>query len=278
MSWQQFQFKLRFFQQKVNQGLTLGQAEKDFEQSELTNLYAKSKLSGAPKALFERLFLIADRESIKRTMSILADIDMSASFSDSSVHKRILSKLGYLTALLTVFVIVTSVYRFYVYPIFATLSDSYAGLTSEYFGWIPNIWLLTTLLAIVALTYCISLQRSIQNMDKVVTSRIRKSSNWLLPKGIRNEIEQLQHIFAYTFDSNVSSDLAHTMKTVKDNGLDEAEEVPRLLRFSLEMLALQLSQYAKRLFNLSFAAMAVAIGFFLIQIYDPIFNLGALLG
>ena len=278
MSWKQFHFKCRFFLQEINEGSTLQQANQSFDNSKLGYLYSDKKLSGIQKELFDKIFTLSSLKDIKRTLQIFSSIDLAENFSSSVVYKNIINKLAYLEAITVVFVVFITVYKLFVYPAFSDLITQYPSISDPSFDLIPSMWVLGLTVSTLTLMFTFSLRKYVKNIDTLVVRLPSKFMQFLMPKKAVSEIAMLNKVINIPLEKNrLNDEFDDKVNALVKSGLDESFELTSLFNHHSERLEFVIWQYAKKMFSFMYTLMALGIGFYIMQIYDPIFKLGAII-
>ncbi|MEW6983959.1 hypothetical protein AAD001_15005 [Colwelliaceae bacterium 6471] len=277
MSWKQFHFKCRYFLQKINEDSTLQQANQSFENSDLDTLYSDKKLTGIQKELFDKIFTLSSIKDIQRTLQIFSSIDLAANLSSSDVYKNIINKLTYLEAITVVFVVFITIYKLFVYPAFSDLITQYPSLSYPSFDLIPSMWVLGLTVSTLTLMFTFSYRKYVKSIDTLIVRLPSKVMKFLIPKKAVNEIIKLNKIITTPLEKNrVDDDFNKKITALVEMGLDESFELSSLFIHHSEKLEFIIWQHAKRMFTFMYTLVTLGIAFYIIQIYDPIFKLGAI--
>ena len=269
-------FKCRFFLKKVNEGLTLPQANLAFEKSGLDRLYCENNLTSIQKKLFDNIFHLASIADIKRTLDVFASINISDSIASSTVYKNIINKLAYLEVITVVFALFITIYTLFVFPVFSNLIDQYPDIGDNSFHLLPSIWILGLTASALPLIFTISFRHFVKNIDSIIVELPSKHHKFFIPKNAMKEITSLNNIITGPLnDNNVNDDLSNKVDAITEAGLNESVELGLLFSHHSEKLEQSIWQYAKRMFAFMYTLVTLSIGFYVIQIYNPIFKLGA---
>ncbi|GAA5139375.1 hypothetical protein [Thalassotalea piscium] len=278
MSWKQFHFKCRFFLQKINEGQTLNQTSQLFEQSNLTTLYAKNDLTSIQKELFDKVLNLSSREDAQRALTILSSIDLAESLTSSKVYKSIMAKLGYLEAISVVFIVFISIYKAFVFPVFSSLVQQYPSIGSNTFELMPFVWGLGLISAAFTLIATFLFRKYVKNIDKFIIKLPSNKITFFIPQKALNEIIKLNKIIKCSFSKNsADDDFSDQLNAVNNMGLDESVELSSLFAHHSEQLEMIIQQQAKRMLTIFYTVLTLAIAFYILQVYDPIFKLGAII-
>lgn len=279
MSWVQFHFKCRYFLQKTNEGLTLQQAKKSFEKSSLDTLYSEKDLTGIQKELFDRIFHLPNINDVKRALKIFSSINLAESLASSKAYKSITNKLSYLEVITAVFITFITIYKLFVYPVFSELIQQYPALGGDFFGLIPSMWLLGITVSVLTFMFTFSYRKYIKNIDSFVINLPNKNLKFIIPKNVLVEITKLNKIITMALNKKGSRDSFYNkLDAINEMGLDESIELASLFKHQAEKLETIIWQHSKRTFGFMYSLVTLGIAFYIIQIYDPIFKIGVVLG
>mgnify|MGYP000147352144 CR=1 FL=1 len=276
MSWVQFHFKCRFFLQKINEGLTLQQTNKLFEKSGLNSFYSEKDLTGLQKALFDKIFLISSTADIKRALKVFSSIDMGESLTSPKAYKSITDKLLYLEVITAVFIMFITIYKLYVYPVFADLIQEYPEMGNDTFDYLPSMWLVGMTVALFTLVFTLSYRKYLKNIDKFVINKPSRSMGLFIPKRIIVEITALNSVITAPLNGNQNDDdFRKIIDAIVETGLDESVELTALFKHHSEKLELAIWQHSKRMIGVMYVLVILGISFYIMQIYQPLFQIGA---
>lgn len=277
MNWQPFHFKCRYFLQKVNEGLTLQQASKAFETSDAATLYSTEDLTGIQKELFDKVLLCSNIDDTKKTLKTFSVINFAENFSSSETYETIKNKLSYLEAITVIFIMFISIYKLYVFPVFAEMFQQHPTLENEYFHLTPSIWLLSLTVALLAFMFTFSYRKYIKNIDVLVINLPSKILRAFIPKKVMVEISKLNEIITIPLNLKGSdNDFSKKMATITAMGLDESTELNYLFKYQAEKLKSVVWQHSKQVLSTLSALVTIGVAFYIFQIYDTIFKLGAI--
>lgn len=278
MSWEQFHFKCRFFLQKVSKGLTIQEAGKCFEKSDVKSLYSAKDLIGIQKELFDKIFYLSSITDAERALKVFSSINIAKSLASSKTFKSITNKLAYLESITAIFVVFITIYKLYVYPVFYGLIQQYPGLGNELFALVPSMWLMGLTLALLTFMFTFSYRKYIKNIDILVINKPSSSMKFFIPKHVMAEISTLNKIVMAPLNKNRSDDyFCKKMATLAEMGLDESVELTSLFSYHSEKLEFAIWQHSKRMFGFMYVLVTSAIAFYIMQIYEPLFKLGAII-
>lgn len=276
MSWNQFHFKCRFLLQEINSGSTLQQANQSFTGSKLGALYSDEKLSGIQKSLLDGVFKLSSIKDIRHALRVYSSLDLSRSCGSSEAFTGIISKLTSLQITTAVFVVFITIYKFFVYPTFYDLAAQYPSLSNATFSSIPLIWLIGVAISMLTIALTIFLIKFIKNIDAMIVKSPHRAAVVFMPKKAVDEIVTLNRIINLPIKRVKNNhDFDEKYSALIDSDLDESIELTALFNHHSEKLELILTQYAKPILALMNVLITLGIAFYIIQIYDPIFSLGA---
>ncbi|REL25468.1 hypothetical protein DXX93_02145 [Thalassotalea euphylliae] len=278
MSWAQFNFNCRYYLNLLNQGSTLQQAKQSLECSSLAKLYGEQSLSGIQQSLLDKVFHLSSIKDAQRTLNLYASIDFAGCLALSGAAKDLVAKLSYLASISIFFAAFITLYQVYVFPVFADLAAQYPALKSDSFELLPSAWVAGLIVALSTLVMSIALKHQIKNIDRAVVNSPNRIAILLLPKRILATASKLQQIIA---TPSVQGRRAETtdkfdaqLNELAQLRHDESAELALLFEYHAQQLTLTLHDYANRAHQLLYGAVVLGIGFYIVQIYDPIFKLG----
>ncbi|XQW85304.1 hypothetical protein ACOYR1_00830 [Thalassotalea piscium] len=278
MSWKQFHFKCRFFLHKINEGSTLQQAAQLFETSDLNTLYSDQKLTGTQKELFDKILQLTSINETKRALALYSSINFSENLSSSNRYKNILHKFAYLDTITLVFVVFITIYQLFVYPVFFDLVTQYPKMADSTFSFLPSLWVLGIIIAALTLLCTFSCRKYIKNLDTLIVRLPSKLMTFITPKKAVSEMVKLNKIINTPFKTyKVSDDFDKKIDALHQMGLDDALELSLLFVHHSEKLEFIIWQKAKRMVSVMYTIVTIAIAFYIVQIYDPIFKIGVII-
>lgn len=275
MSWGLFHFKCRYFIQKTNEELTLQQANKAFEGSDLHMMYSEKDLTGIQKELFDKIFQLSSITEIKRALNVFSSINLAESLTSSKTLKVISNKLSYLEVITAVFIMFITIYKLYVYPVFSDIIQQYPALGNSSFDFVSSMWLLGLAVAFLTFMFTFSYRKYIKNIDVLIINKPSRAMKFFTSKNVMAEILMLNKIITTPLDINRGDEsFRKKMIAIVEAGLDESVELTSLFGYHSERLELAIWQHFKRMFGVIYTLVILGIAFNIMQIYEPLFKLG----
>lgn len=275
MSWGLFHFKCRYFIQKTNEELTLQQANKAFEGSDLHMMYSEKDLTGIQKELFDKIFQLSSITEIKRALNVFSSINLAESLTSSKTLKVISNKLSYLEVITAVFIMLITIYKLYVYPAFSDIIQQYPALGNSAFDFASSMWLLGLAVAFLTFMFTFSYRKYIKNIDVLIINKPSRAMKFFTSKNVMAEILMLNKIITTPLDINRGDEsFRKKMIAIVEAGLDESVELTSLFGYHSERLELAIWQHFKRMFGVIYTLVILGIAFNIMQIYEPLFKLG----
>ncbi len=275
MSWGLFHFKCRYFIQKTNEELTLQQANKAFEGSDLHMMYSEKDLTGIQKELFDKIFQLSSITEIKRALNVFSSINLAESLASSKTLKVISNKLSYLEVITAVFIMLITIYKLYVYPAFSDIIQQYPALGNSAFDFASSMWLLGLAVAFLTFMFTFSYRKYIKNIDVLIINKPSRAMKFFISKNVMAEILMLNKIITTPLDINRGDEpFRKKMIAIVEAGLDESVELTSLFGYHSERLELAIWQHFKRMFGVIYTLVILGIAFNIMQIYEPLFKLG----
>ena len=275
MSWGLFHFKCRYFIQKTNEELTLQQANKAFEGSDLHLMYSEKDLTGIQKELFDKIFQLSSITEIKRALNVFSSINLAESLTSSKTLKVISNKLSYLEVITAVFIMFITIYKLYVYPAFSDIIQQYPALGNSSFDFVSSMWLLGLAVAFLTFMFTFSYRKYIKNIDVLIINKPSRAMKFFISKNVMAEILMLNKIITTPLDINRGDEsFRKKMIAIVEAGLDESVELTSLFGYHSERLELAIWQHFKRMFGVIYTLVILGIAFNIMQIYEPLFKLG----
>ena len=278
MSWAQFNFNCRYYLNHLNQGSTLQQAKQSLEHSSLATLYGEQSLSDVQQSLLDKVFHLSSIQDIQRTLNLYASIDFAGCLASSNAAKDLVNKLSYLASIAVFFAGFITLYQVYVFPVFADLVAQYPALKSDSFDLLPSAWLAGLIVALATLVMSVALKRQIKNIDRTVVNSPNRIARLFLPKQILTTLSNLQQIIATPpvqgRQAGTTDKFDAQLNDLAQLGDGELAELALLFNYHAQQLTESLNDYANRVYKLLYGAVVLGIGFYIVQIYDPIFKLG----
>ncbi len=278
MSWLQFHFKCRFYLQKLNQGASIQQAAITFEEANLDELYSEKESSSLQKELFRKITSLVHNSDTIKALKVFSSLNLSESLTTSKTNKNITEKLSYLEAITAVFLVFITIYKLFVYPVFFELLQQYPSLSSQLFTLFPSMWFIGLTIALFTFVFTFSYRKYLKNIDAVVINQSSKAMKIFTPKNVLAEMQTLHQIISLPLGSQQSDSLLNKkMNKIIEAGLDESVELSYLYQHHAEKLDAAIWKHAQRMFGFMYTLMTISIGFYIMQVYEPIFKLGALI-
>jgi len=278
MSWLQFHFKCRFYLQKLKQGASIQQAARSFEEANFDELYSEKENSSLQKELFSKITSMVHNSDTIKALKIFSSLNLSESLTTSKTNKNINERLSYLEAITTVFVVFITIYKLFVYPVFFELIQQHPSLSSQLFTLFPSMWFIGLTIALLTFVFTFSYRKYLKNIDAVVINQPSKAMKIFTPKNVLTEMQTLHQIITLPLGNQQSDSLFNKkMNKIIEVGLDESVELSYLYQHHAEKLDTAIWRHAQRMFGFMYALMTISIGFYIMQVYEPIFKLGALI-
>lgn len=278
MNWLQFHFKCRFYFQKISQGASTEEAERLFNEAGLSELYSEKESTGLPKELFKKITSLTQSNEIKSALKIFSSLNFSENLATSKTMKGITDKLSYLEAITVVFLVFISIYKFFVYPVFVELMLQQPHLETELFSLFPSMWFIGITIALLTYIFTFSYRKYLKNIDAVVINQPSKARKFFTPQNVLTEIQALHQIITLPLANKQSECAFHLkIKKLSEMGLDESVEVSYLYQHHANKLDIAIGRHANKIFAILYALITINIGFYIMQVYEPIFQLGALI-
>jgi hypothetical protein len=278
MSWLQFHFKCRFYLQKLNQGASIQQAASSFEEANFDELYSEKESTNLQKELFNKITSLVHNSETIKALKVFSSLNLSESLTTSKTNKNITEKLSYLEAITAVFLVFITIYKFFVYPVFFELIQQHPSLNSQLFTLFPSMWFIGLTIALLTFVFTFSYRKHLKNIDAVVINQPSKAMKIFTPKNVLTEMQTLHQIITLPLGNQQSDNLFNKkMNKIIEVGLDESVELSYLYQHHAEKLDVAIWSHAQRMFGFMYALMTISIGFYIMQVYEPIFKLGALI-
>ncbi|WP_448564916.1 hypothetical protein [Thalassotalea ganghwensis] len=275
MNWEQFNFKSRFFLQRLKQGATLQQAEQAYKSSGLEHLYQDNSSATIQQQLFDQLFQLSNPADVIKALAFFKEISLSGAIQGALLFGRVLKKLDAIVVLSIMFGFFISFFNFYIYPAFLSLTSEYPNIVGQLFYQLPLLWGVGISLTVVVLVISFLIKRFLKRIDRFIISLPNMAMSWFVPKSIKVELFNLNQLLGYALSkANLNSDLQNELGLIAQNGMDVNHELNNLFNLKFQKLIMMIQSYTRHLLRLLYVIIVTAIAFFVMQIYDPIFKLG----
>jgi len=279
MSWSKFNFNCRFLSQKLSE-------TDDFENAQVVLLekYGNHQVGGdlpensAENKLFSKIIEKTDDKNLPRILSIYGKLDLSW---DLSALTKLNNIRNYLFFLFTVFLFLSSIYRFFVLPEFINIFNEMEHQITGGLKQFNNTWLVTifimVLISIVLLRFGAivnKIGRSDFNFDSSIFTRL------FIPDKI---VIKLKHIEALSYApiehqlNEFSTKQIEIYKNFIADNLNVTFEIQTLLTAHRASLLKLINAQIAKLLALFALTVIGAIGYLVWSIYQPVFSLGMIL-
>ncbi|WNC70698.1 hypothetical protein RGQ13_11210 [Thalassotalea psychrophila] len=279
MSWSHFHFKCRFLTKKLELGLSPEQAIKALDAFDVSSLFQKVKLSGAPARLFDEILLINRSDKLLECLKSYNAVDMSeVSFNESMLVKQH-QKTNYMIALAIIYFIVGSIFKVYVLPNYFEVYRLFDGEVAAKVLAFDTIYVFSTLFFSLFFILVFILIRKSKNLDEQLVSRKQMGSK-LFSNKMNSNLCRLSELVLAPIDIALGKNSSKTLSTLTDLKYQNIELSDEFKGFVVD-IKMSIEPDFNKLFNRYFSilqmALYLAIGYLITAMYTPIFSLGAVI-
>ncbi|WNC70163.1 hypothetical protein RI845_08485 [Thalassotalea nanhaiensis] len=280
MSWSHFHFKCRFLTQKLEQGYSPKQAIKELDAFDVSALFSKDKLIGAPARLFQEILLINDSEKLLKCLHNYNAVDMDEiSFNESTIVKQ-QQKINYMVALAVVYFTVGSIFKVFVLPSFNKIYQLFDNELDSKFLAFDAIYATSILVLTILFILIFILIRNTKNLDEQLVSRKSLKGSKLLSKKLNSNLTRLNELLLAPIDIALgknSSTILLSISQFNSQNIELSHEFKGLLVTMKKSIEPDFNRLINRYFNFLQISLFLAIGYLITVMYMPIFSLGAII-
>lgn len=279
MSWSKFHFNCRFLNQKLSEDV-------DFENAKrlLTAKYSNHQIGGDLKEssiennLLEKIISEPDPKKLQMLLSIYGRLNFSW---DLSALTKLINIRDYLFALVTIYLVISGIYKSFVLPVFIDVFDQMDVPVAAELERFNTIWLISiTLMLLVSIV--------LLNFYSFVNKIGKKENNFnssffykvFIPVKIINKLKQIDALSNAPIENQVnefSSEQIEIYNNFKSDNLDIAAELQMLLDASRVSLLKLINAQMTKLLALFSIVIIGSIGYLVWNFYQPIFSLGMII-
>ena len=282
MSWSKFHFNCRFLNQKLSEEVPIEKA-----QELLSNNYSKHQIGGVLKEssikshLFEKMIAESDPKRLKRLFSIYGSMNLSW---DLSALSRLRNIRNYLFVLLTVFIFISSVYKFFVLPAFINVFEEMDLNISSGLERFDFVWGMTITLMLLISFILLRFNSFVNKIDKIDKTDNNFNSTFfyklLISKKIIKMLKQIDALLYAPIEierNEYSAEQITIYKSFESDNLNTSTEVQNLIGCYRVTLIKLINARITKLLALFSIVIIAAIGYLVFSAYQPIFSLGMII-
>lgn len=279
MSWSKFHFNCRFLNQKLSEKVAFEKA-KELLSKKYSNHHIGGELeeSSVENNLYKKIILETDPNKLQILFSVYGKLNLSWDLSTLTKLKNI---RNYLFVLFTIFLFLSSIYKFFVLPAFINIFDQMDLPIASDLERFNTIWFVSISLMLLI---SIILLKFYSFVNQIGKKEIDLNSSLFLkvfiPVKILNKLKHIEALSNAPIENKVnefSSDQIDIYKSFQSDNLDIAEELQVLLDANrISLLKLINLQIAKLLAVFSIVVVS-SIGYLVWSFYQPIFSLGMII-
>lgn len=268
MTWERFHFTCRRHRRAPHVGFA--ETARYFRSHEDADLIGPPPSARAlPSTIMTRLAALSEQDRA-RAIALYADMDLEGA---APMPRKVLRSIAYLVAIGFVFLVMNSVFSLFVMPNFehafaeAGLKPPGQRIAGIDTATLPLLLmtLLTPMigLALYALHRCCKL-------DLPIGSQLR----WVLPRPIRHRYTNIVSLATYPLAQDASTaPLTDRLRALEAEGMDLAEELPRMIRHQWSELARSAQGYVNSLLIVAAVIILLTVAFYVTSAYAPLFVL-----
>lgn len=279
MSWSKFHFNCRFLNQKLSE-------EVDFEKAKrlLSAKYSNHQIGGDLKEssiennLLKKIISEPDPKKLQMLLSIYGRLNFSW---DLSVLTKLINIRDYLFALVTIYLVISGIYKSFVLPAFIDIFDQMDVPVAAELERFNTIWLISItlmlLVSIVLLNFYSFVNKIGKKENKFNSSFFYKV---FIPVKIINKLKQIDALSNAPIENQVnefSSEQIEIYNNFKSDNLDIAAELQILLNANRASLLKLINAQMTKLLALFSIIIIGSIGYLVWSFYQPIFSLGMII-
>lgn len=279
MSWSKFHFNCRFLHQKISEEVDLEKAKEL-----LLTKYSNNQIGGDLKEnsiednLFKNITLEPDPKKLQILLSIYGKLNLSWDLSDLT---KLINIRNYLFALFTVFLFISSIYKYFVLPEFINIFGQMGIPISAELERFDIIWFISftiMLLISIVLFKFYSFVNHIGQKENYLNSSL--FSRIFIPAKIISKLKLIDALSNAPMENQVnefSTEQINICNNFKSDDLDVSVELQTLLNVHRASLLKLINMQITKLLALFSVAVIAAIGYLILGIYQPIFSLGMII-
>jgi len=279
MAWARFGYICRKMSVESMDSETILECLSRVQNEKSCDLYGRKIAANSwPRKILDKLGSIQDKKEAKEVINIYKDLSLSKQFEEPMRFKRVIAYLSYVSF---VFYIVVAVYQLMVAPSFIEAFENFELpvpnhllFYQDYWGYfvlVVSIFLLSALLIGFQIKKLFSFKMEIENsfiIKYLVFKKIRESYLKVL------DILEFPIIYSEKVKNKKTNLIASHLQTVKDTNMCIAKEMQELIEIEMQSL-LESCEKQMKVVSITVALIiVVAIFFFLVSAYSPIFILG----
>jgi nitrate reductase NapE component len=279
MSWSKFHFNCRFLSQKLSE-------EVGFEKAKelLSTKYSNHQIGGDLKEssvennLYKKIILETDPTKLHTLFSVYGKLNLSWDLSALTKLKNI---RNYLFVLFTVFLFLSSIYKFFVLPAFIDIFSQMDVPITTVLERFNTIWLVSiSLMFLVSVIILMFYSFVDQIGKKEINSNTSLFSTFFIPVKILNTLKHIEALSNAPIENQVnefSTEQIEIYKNFKSDNLDTASELQVLLDASRASLLKIINLQITKLLAIFSIVVVGSIGYLVWSLYQPIFALGMII-
>ncbi|MCL1078539.1 hypothetical protein D5R81_11145 [Parashewanella spongiae] len=280
MSWSHFHFKCRYLASKLRQGHTKSQAINASEQVEISQLFGKSALTPAQQSFYSEILTIEDTNKLIDTLDAINGINFNKVNFDKSLAKKSSQTKDYAIGLYFIFAIMAYGASTFLVPQFIEMYISFNSPVPFLLGKFSEVLFTVALILLFPVGLAIYTSKSLAQLNNLL---VKDSSPRLfrlfLPKTTLNKMSKLHQLARLPLRSKPKKNSAFEslIYELELSGEALGTELASILTFYIEEIDHECNKLLNRLLKLIHALLFIGIGFYITQLYEPIFAMGAII-
>ncbi len=279
MTWGKFSYICRKANKTIKSDESASECISRIESEPNSQLYGDEIRSDSLcRKIFNDIGAITENAQAKKIFDIYSELDLPQHLSEPMQFKRVTI---YLTFVTTVFFLVSIIYQLYVAPSFMELFVIFMIPTPTLLLFYQQYWPLFFILIAALLVASVIVGFTLRSLFKF-RQNIEKSFvfRFLTFKGIRTSYLKIVDILSFPVSSlqvnsiSENSKIIEHLTEVENSAMSLAVEMESLLRLEMQSLSECCERQMRLILALVAAIIVVAIFFFLVGVYSPIFVLG----
>lgn len=279
MNWDNFYFQCRYLAQKVSPQCDVEQAKRslvsDYPPSSLTQPLVHQSIADD---LMIKLTRHSDIETQRKLLALYSKLPLA--WSRSSVNK-LWAVLSYLTLLVVLFVVMSTIYKTFVYPNFVsifTLSERAIDPMIENY---TNFWVVALLAILIPYILLLLIYTQLKKLEISPHVPLGKITTKLILSAKIDDV--LQRLTALSYAplqvsiNQYSAQYTQLIKQYDVDNLEVSQELSILLKDYQEQLTKLLNKRIRILTTLLSFFIIVGIFNFIYSLYLPIFSIGEII-
>lgn len=275
MSWTRFKFNCRFIANRLPQSGNRQSVLSELETGKDNLLVQGQELADSQKVLYDKLLSQPNDEILVRSASMYSQLDIQDSIISPQLKKKYQNHQSYLVVLFLLFVIIGSIFSYYLVPSFEKLYDEFsffqhAQLSNVKYVFFTGIVVLGGLFLVMFM-----LNSFLKKLDKsFIVESPNKFYQLLLPK-LNQHLRHLRDLVLAPLNESQNK-VSASIHWIESKGLNAGKELNNAIAEQKRIIETHIEKRITVLTGVVFASVVAFVFLMLKSIYQIIFTLGNL--